>query len=29
MIARAQTAVTVSPAILAQLAGQARNLLAR
>ena len=29
MIARAQTAVAVSPAILAQLASQARNLLAR
>jgi glutamate dehydrogenase len=29
MIARAQAAVTVSPAILAQLASQARNLLAR
>ncbi|MBW8755212.1 MAG: NAD-glutamate dehydrogenase [Sphingomonadales bacterium] len=29
MIARAQTAVSVSPAILAQLASQARNLLAR
>lgn len=29
MIGRAQAAVTVTPAILAQLAGQARNLLAR
>ena len=29
MVARAQSAVNVSPAMLAQIAGQARNLLAR
>ena len=29
MVERAQTALTVSPAMLTQLAGQARSLLAR
>jgi glutamate dehydrogenase len=29
MVARAQTAAPVTPAMLAQIAGQARNLLSR